>query len=175
MKYTSIAISGQIAAGTTTAGRNVSKVLGLKFESAGDFFRKYALDHNIPLHEKSKIPDELDQEVDHELTVLAEKGGIVIDAHYIGYFTKDLPHVLKVLLTCDYEIRIKRALDRVHTHAETEEEIRLREEGLDQKFRKLYAPQENYLDPRFFDLVIDTTNTTQEEVAEKIINKFKSG
>ena len=172
MKYTSIVISGPIASGTSTTAKALAEKLNLKYESAGDFFRKYMLENNIPLHDKAKIPDDLDQEIDRKLADLADRGGVVVDAHYHGYFTRDMPHVLKVLLTCDYKTRIDRALSRTHTHNETEEEIRLREEGLD-KFRKLYT-DENFLDPKFFDLVIDTTNTTEEEVTDKIIEKYSS-
>mgnify|MGYP003394342871 CR=1 FL=1 len=173
MKYSSIALSGQIAAGTSTASKNVAKKLNLNLESAGDFFRKYVLDNNIPLWDKGQIPDNLDQEVDKKLTALAKNGGYTIDAHYIGYFTKDMPNVLRVLLTCQDEERFKRALSRVHTHKETIEDIKKREDGLDVKFRKLYS-DEYFLDPKFFTLKIDTTNTTQEEVAKKIIDEFES-
>lgn len=169
--YKSIVISGQIAAGSSTAAKTLAQKLNLKYHSAGDFFRKYSLEHNIPLYDKAQIPDELDQQMDQELTKLADQGGVVIDADYAGYFTRHMPHVLKVLLTCDYQTRLKRALARVHTHQETQEEIKKREEGLDTKFRKLYA-NENFLDPKFFDLVIDTTNTPPKEVAEKIVNRF---
>ena len=172
MKFTSIVISGPIASGTTTAAKALAQKLSLEYHSAGDFFRKYMTDHNIPLHDKAQIPDDLDEKIDHELADLADHGGVVVDAHYHGYFTRDMPHILKVLLTCDYETRIKRALSRTHTHTETKEEIKLREEGLDKKFRKLYA-DENFLDLKFFDLVIDTTNTTVEEVVAKIVEKFK--
>ncbi|HSX18941.1 MAG TPA: cytidylate kinase family protein [Candidatus Saccharimonadales bacterium] len=171
MKYSSIAISGQIASGTSTAGKALAQQLGLKYESAGDFFRKYALENNIPLHDKELIPDDLDKDVDQELTKLAQNGGYIIDAHYIGYFTKDAPSVLKVLLTCDEQERIKRALAREHTHKENAEEVKLREQGLDKKFRRIYA-DENYLDPKFFNLTIDTTNTQPEDVVKKIINRF---
>ena len=82
-----------------------------------------------------------------------------------------MPHVLKVLLTCDYQTRINRALSRTHTHTETEADIKKREEGLDHKFRKLYA-DEYFLDPKFFDLVIDNTNIASEEVVEQIVNKY---
>lgn len=174
MAYTSITLSGQIASGTSTTGKTLAQKLNLKYESAGDFFRNYAMENNIPLHDKSQIPDDLDQKIDQELTALAQKGGVVVDAHYIGYFTREMPNVLRVLLTCDYETRINRALSRTHTHQETEEEINLREEGLDKKFRKLYA-QDNFLDPKFFDLVIDTTNTTVGEVAERISKRFEDG
>ncbi|MBI2012708.1 cytidylate kinase family protein [Candidatus Curtissbacteria bacterium] len=95
----------------------------------------------------------------------------MIDSLYTGYFTRDMPHVLKVLLTCDEKVRIKRALERTHTHKETAEDVRKRDEAHDAKFRKLYA-DENFLDPNFFDLVIDTTDTKVDEVAQKIIDKF---
>lgn len=172
MAYTSITVSGPIASGTSTAAKALADKLNLKYISAGDFFRQYATDHNIPLYNKSKIPDNLDEEVDAELTELANNGRYVIDAHYIGYFTKDSKQVLKVLLTCDYEIRISRALARTHTHVETEEEINLREQGLDAKFRKLYA-DENFLDPKFFGLIIDTTYMASKIVVEHIIKEFK--
>ena len=169
--YKSITLSGPIASGTTTAAKTLAERLNLEYHSAGDVFRQYALDHNIPLHDKEKIPDELDRQIDQKLTKLADQGGVVIDAHYIGYFTRDMPHVLKVLLQCDYKTRINRALSRVHTHKETEEDIKKREEGLDRKFRKLYA-KEYFLDPKFFDLVIDNTNIASEEVVEQIVNKY---
>lgn len=171
MSFTSITISGPIASGTSTTAKTLADKLNLKYVSAGDFFRQYAIDHNFPLHDKEKIPDELDKQIDEEMAQKAKDGGVIIDAHYIGYFTKDTPEILKVLLTCDYKTRIDRALNRTHTHPETEEEIKLREEGLDKKFRKLYA-DENFLDPKFFDLVIDTTDVALEEVIKKITKKF---
>ncbi len=172
MAYHSIVISGQIAAGTSTAAKSVAKKLNLKYESAGDFFRKYALEHNIPLYDKEQIPDDLDREIDKKLTILTKSGGYAIDAHYIGYFTKDDDQILKVLLICENEERFKRALSRTHTHIESIDDIKKREQGLDAKFRKLYA-NEDYLDPKFFDLVIETTHIPEAEVTSKIIEKYQ--
>lgn len=171
--YTSIVISGPIASGTSTTANALAEKLKLSCVSAGDFFRKYAIENNIPLYDKEQIPDDLDRKIDDELTKLAQIGTVVIDGHYIGYFTRDIPKILKVLLTCDWQTRIKRALARTHTHTETEEDVKKRETGLDKKFRKLYA-QENYLDPKFFDLVIDTTDTSIEKVVAEISEKFAS-
>lgn len=171
MNFKSITISGPVAAGTTTAAKTLASKLNLKYHSAGDFFRNYMIKHNIPLHAHSQIPDDVDRRIDQELTALAEKGGTIIDARYIGYFTRNSPQVLKILLTADQEERIKRALQRTHTHQETRENIILRETENEAKFRKLYA-DENFLDPKFFDLVIDTTNTRPEEVVKQISNRF---
>lgn len=173
MKYHSIVISGPVASGTSTAAKTLAQKFGLDYHSAGDFFRQYMIDHKIPLPEKVQIPDQVDRKIDQELTDLAaSEKGVIIDSLYHGYFTRNIPHVLKVLLTADLETRIKRALSRTHTHKETREDVIRRDETHDIKFRKLYA-DENFLDPKFFDLVIDTTNTTQEEVTEKIIEKYE--
>src|SRR3989338_6963759 len=52
MTYRSIVLSGPVAAGTTTAAKSLAEKLTLKYHSAGDFFRKYMQDHNIPLPNK---------------------------------------------------------------------------------------------------------------------------
>jgi len=173
MAYSSITISGPIAAGTSTTARALAEKLNLKYVAVGEFFRKYALEHNIPLYDKEQIPDDLDRKVDKEVTALAQKGAVVVDGDYIGYFTRNMDNVLKVLLTCDEKIRIERALERQSTHKETAEEIKLRQQGLYKKFHKLYS-DEDYLDPKFFDLVIDTATTPLDDVVSKISEKFVS-
>src|SRR3990167_2208193 len=172
MKYKSIVISGPVASGSTTAAKLLSRKLKIPYKSAGDFFRDYMIRNNIPLPQKEKIPDDVEKKVDEELTQLASNVSIIIDGLYTGYFARKSPQVLKVLLTCDEEERIKRALERTHTHQETAEDVKKRDAAHDAKFRKLYA-DENFLDPKFFDLVIDTTNTRPDEVAEKIVQRFK--
>ena len=171
--YKSIVISGPVASGSTTAAKLLSQELEIPYKSAGDFFREYMLSRNIPLPQKEKIPDEVEKKVDEELTELANNKTIIIDGLYTGYFARDMDHVLKVLLTCDENVRIKRALERIHTHKETAEDVKKRDAAHDAKFRKLYA-DENFLDPKFFDLVIDTTKTKSEEVANKILEEFQS-
>lgn len=172
MKYKSIVISGPVASGSTTAAKLLSQKLGIPYKSAGDFFREYMRAHNIPLPQKEKIPDDVEKKVDDELTRLANNKSIIIDGLYTGYFARANPQVLKVLLTCDEEERIRRALERTHTHKETAEDVKRRDAAHDAKFRKLYA-DENFLNPKFFDLLIDTTNTKSEEVSEKILEEFQ--
>ena len=171
MSYRSIVISSPIASGSTTAAKLLSQKLGIPYKSAGDFFREYMLSRNIPLPQKEKIPDDVEKKVDEELTQLASNVSIIIDGLYTGYFARKSPQVLKVLLTCDEEERIRRALERTHTHKETAEDVKKRDAAHDTKFRKLYA-DENFLDPKFFDLVIDTTNTKSGDVIQKIIERL---
>lgn len=172
MKYTSIVIAGNVATGTSTTAKALAEKLNLKYHSPGDFFRQYMLENDIPLYDKERFPDDLDEKLDAEQTKLAKEGGYVIDTHYCGYFTRNMPNVLKVRLTCDYKTRIERALSRHHTHIETEEDIIKREIEMDKKFRKLYS-DEDYLNSKFFDLVIDTTNNPLDSVVKQIEEKFK--
>ena len=171
-KFTSITLSGPVAAGTTTAVKTLAQKLNLKYNSAGEFFRKYMKDHNIPLPNKEKIPDEVERALDEKLTeLLKSKKPVVVDGLYAGYFARDMNHVLKVLITADEATRIQRALDR--SEGETAEDVRRRDAAHNAKFRKLYA-NENFLDTKFFDLVIDNTNLEPEEVIERISEKFQS-
>ncbi len=174
MTYRSIVLSGPVASGTTTAAKNLSQKLNLEYHSAGDFFRNYVLKHNIPLPNKEEIPDEIDKKIDKELTnLLASEKNVVVDGLYYGYFCRNMPHVLKVLITADQGERIKRATSRTHTHKETPQDVIKRDKAHDLKFRKLYA-EENFLDPKFFNLVIDSTHTGREDVLQKILDKFQS-
>jgi len=174
MKYLSIVLCGPVASGTTTAAKALAEKINLEYHSAGDFFRDYMKKHNIPLPNKEQIPDDIERELDDKLTNLLEsKKPVVIDGLYQAYFAKNMPHVLKVLLTADEDVRIKRAIARTHTHKETAQDVKKRDAAHDLKFRKLYA-DENFLDPKFFDLVIDTTDTQQEEVVSQILKKVST-
>src|SRR3989304_8889279 len=172
--YRSIAISGPIAAGSTSTAKLLSEKLKIPYKVAGNFFRDYMQKHNIPLPEKEKVPDEVERKVDSELSdLISSKKPIIIDGLYITYFARNMPHVLKVLLTCDERVRIVRALTRTHTHKETSEDVKRRDTAHDAKFRKLYA-DEKFLDPKFFDLVINTTKTRPEDVSDTIIKEFQN-
>lgn len=173
MKYHSIVLSGPVASGTSTAAKSLAEKYKLPCKSTGDYFRQFMLAHNIPLPNKEEIPDEVDMQIDEEFTEMIEKSpGVVVDSLYAGYFTRKMPHVLRVLVLCDQEERIKRALSRKHTHIETREDVIKRDKAHDLKFRKLYAA-EDFLDKKFFDLVIDTTKTKPEEVVDAISRAFE--
>lgn len=172
-KYTSISISGPVASGTTTAAREVANKLSIEYQSAGDYFRQYMIEHGIDIYKKEDIPDKIDIDFDDEVKkTLKSATPIVFEGIYSGYIARDMKHVMKILLIADEKVRIKRALNRTHTHTETPETVRARDKSHDAKFRKLYD-DENFLDPKLFDLVIDTTNISIEDTNKKILREFK--
>jgi len=173
-KYKNIIISGDVGTGTSTLGKALAEKLSWEFLSTGDFFRQYFIEHNIPLWDKSSIPNEVEKKVDYELfDKIKNEQGLVVDSHYAAWFSKDIPDVFRILLVCDEKTVNERILKRVHTHKETVAEIEERRKQLHEKFTKLYS-NENYLDPKFFNLVIDTgkNNIPQTiELALKGLNR----
>jgi predicted cytidylate kinase len=172
MKFRNVVVAGDVGTGTTTLAKSLSDKLGFKYISAGDFFRKYALENNIPLWDKASVPDEIDRRIDTQFSeMMKNDSGFVFDTHYGGYFTRDMKDVFKILLTCKPEVAENRIISRDHTHKENVEEIRKRRAGIVAKFKKLYS-SENHENPNFFDLVVDTTNTSQNEVLQKSLQSL---
>ena len=154
--------------------QNLANNLNWKYLSAGDIFRTYFKNNKIPLWDKTSIPDDMDKKVDHEFfEMIKNKNHLVFESHYGGWFARNLPDVFKILLTCDRDVATQRILERKHTHDETPEEIDKRREGLYAKFKKLYS-DDNYEGPKYFNLVIDTTNSTPEETLQTALKSFRS-
>lgn len=174
MKYKNIVISGDVGTGTSTLAKGLATKLGWEHLSAGDIFRPYFKEKNIPLWNKSKIPDSFDKEIDNGfLEKMKTSNDIVFDSHYGGWFARDLDRVFKILLTTDKEVATKRIIDRQHTHKETSKEIEMRRKQLGNKFKKIYS-SDNYEEPKYFHLVIDTTHIGVEETINKSLRAFNS-
>src|SRR4030066_2189951 len=171
--YRNIVISGDVGTGTTTLGKAVAEKLGWEFLSVGDFFRNYHKEHNIPLWDKLAIPEDIERKIDYEiLNKLEKESHFVIDSHYSGWFARNLKDVYKVLLKANLEKQIERALNREHTHKETREDVIKRIELLNKKFKILYGA-DNYEDPKYYNLVIDTTKKTLEESLQIVLNSLE--
>jgi len=71
----------------------------------------------------------------------------------------------KILLTAGLEERIKRIMGRENKEYDlVRTEILTREKGEGERYKRLYGL--DYKDPSNYDLVIDTTKLTPEEVTE---------
>lgn len=172
-KLTSIVVSGEIGTGTSSVARSLARDLVWKYISTGEFFRRFQTIHNIPLWDKLMVPIEIEKAVDSEIQEkLRKEKHMSIDAHYGGWLAKDLNNVYKVLLTCDSKIALKRVLNRDHTHKESREEILKRQKGIIDKFKILYG-HDKILDRSYFDLEIDTTNISVQEVSNITLQNFR--
>lgn len=173
MKYKNIAISGDIGTGKTTLAKKLSEKLGWKHTNAGDYFRAWHKENNIPLNETEKIPPEKDKELDFGFQkLMKDEEHTIFESRLAGYLAKDFEDVFKVLCIADLEVAIKRAgiRDEV-SDDEAKQNVSIRSKALKEKFKKLYGV-DDYLDPKYFDLVIDSTTNSPEENLEIVLEKL---
>ncbi|MEK7092487.1 MAG: AAA family ATPase [Patescibacteria group bacterium] len=175
MKYRNIVVAGDVGTGTTTLAKSLADKLNFKYISAGDFFRKYALENAIPLWDKKSVPDSVDQEIDSKFfEIMKNESGYVFDTHYGGYFARDLADVYRILLICDNKIAEERILKRDHTYLENIPDIRKRRAENLSKFNKLYSPKSPE-EREYFHLVSDTTNSTPEKTLNLALSEIEKG
>jgi cytidylate kinase len=173
MNYKNIAISGAIGTGKTTLANNLSKKLRFKHLSTGEFIRDWYKTHNIDLNKTDEIPEDLDRKIDHDFQEkMGQEQDLVFESRLAGWLARDLKQVFKVLVTADYTETVKRAAKRDGTSFDKEfDRARERDEGLRNKFKRLYQT-DDYLDPKYFDLVVDTTTKTPEEILEIVLKEL---
>lgn len=169
-----IALSGDVGSGKGTISKKLADKLGWQILAAGDFFRQYLKEQKLDLIETLKIPRELDEEIDYGFQdKMQQEDHHIFESHLAGWLARDIPTTFKVLLICDRQIAMQRIAQREGiTPKKAEETSWKRSRFLDQKFKKLYDV-ENCYDPKYFDLVIDTTNITPDEVLQEVLAKIK--
>jgi len=188
MKYRNVTVSGRVAAGTSTLSDLLVEKLGWTKWSGGEFFRDYCKKHNIPLEEAGLRGDNLTREVDYRMRKrLKEEQGLVLEAWLSGFVAQQVEGVLKVLLTCNDDLRVDRFVNREGvTVKEAVEHIKRRETENVRKWRRVYAkewegwvvkpgtalPDDeiDFWDPRLYDLVIDTYSHSREETLRKVLH-----
>ena len=178
-----IAISGDLGSGKSTIGRLFESRLGLKFHSGGSIFRSLATKYNMTPAEFSKyseIHPEVDEEIDGELVkISANDEDMAIDSRMAWHF---VPESFKLHLLVDIEVAAKRIMDenrgteKYPTLAEAVEKIKARKTSENKRYTEKYNVNPD--DLANYDLVVDTTYATPEEICDLIethLNNWKNG
>lgn len=172
MKYTHITIAGKICTGKSTVRHYLENALGWHGLSTGELFRAYAREHNLQL-EKAEEQDKIGREVDTMIQQkLRNEQHLVIDTWINGVLSAGLPDVGKVLLICNDKVRIQRFMTREKVpFNEAKKRIAARENALLTKLSAMYDI-DDILDPRHYNIVVDTSRIFAEEAGNIIINKL---
>ena len=173
-----LTISGLHGTGKSTIGKLISQKLGLKYYSTGQAFRDLANDMNFTLEEFTdyveKNPD-IDRKLDDKIIEIALKDNILIDSQLSAYLLESVAD-FKILLTCSLEIRVKRMTERDDVlYDDKLKETTIREKSELARFNKLYDIDLNDQSKveKIYDLIIDTSELTIEEIFELIFSDFK--
>lgn len=172
-----ISLTGDLCSGKSTTCKILVDKLNLEYISVGVIFRKEAESKGISVLELNKQYEASNDDLilDKKIFDLRSTPNLVVDAR-MGWFF--LPESFKVYLKTDPKEIVKRALksDRgpVEDYSNEEEAFKLlhdRKQSEIERFNRLYDV--DFDNPSNFDLIVDTTNLTVDEVADKIITGFE--
>ncbi len=170
-----ITISGMAGAGKSTVAKIVAKQLNLKHYSAGDLMRRLAKEKNMTLLELSKEAEtnpEIDKKLDEKTIQLGKKeDDFIIDSRLAFHF---IPDSVKVFLQVDIKEAARRIFKDMRilekenlSLEETERNIVKRENYEKRRYQEYYNLNPYYT--KNYDIVIDTTNISAQEVAARIV------
>lgn len=162
-----IAISGPAGSGKTTYAKVLAEKLGLRYFSAGSIFREIAKKKGLTLEELSRIAENdpsIDLEIDRRTLEEANKGNIIVEGHLVAWIVKDVADV-KIYVKAPLIERVKRIAVRENRSIDDVlRETVSRENSQRKRFYDYYGI--DIRDLSIFDLMIDTTNLSINDVIE---------
>jgi CMP/dCMP kinase len=174
-----ITISGKPGAGKSTAAKALSQKLKLRHYSIGDLMGEMAIHRNISLLELSGLAEHdpsIDRELDERQIELGKtKDDFVIDSR-LGFFF--IPASIKIFLDVSLQegakriFKTRRADEKENTSLQATvlcNKKRVRSER--KRYRDYYGV--DHLDKKNYDIVINTTHLTPQQVALRILDKIR--
>ncbi len=169
MKYDKITISGNICTGKTTLFWDLQQHLIWPVFSTSHFFRDYSRTNRMILETADEQNKKLTTKVDNRVgEMLKMPGNLIVEGWMAGIMADKLPRVLRILLTCNDDIRVKRFSFRERvTLKVAKERILEREKNLFDKLGHIYK-RNDFLDPKNYNLLVDTSNLTLAKVFSRV-------
>lgn len=164
-----ISLFGLAGTGTSSVGKFLADKRKYIFYSSGNIFREMASERGMDLYKFGKLCEK-EPQIDMELDKRIEKFGktnddFVIDSRLSWYFIADS---IKIKLVCSDEIRIKRVSERDEITLDEAKKKTIEREISEKTRYYNYYKIKNYSEDKHFDLIIDTSNISIEEVSRKI-------
>ena len=180
MKKNIISLAGDLAAGKGTVSKILMEDLGYGVYRNGEYARKLAKEMGLDITSFNKYlaeHPEIDLQIEKSASEYAKTNdNFIIDAR-LGWYA--VPESFKVYLRVDIDVAAKRAFED-NNRKGTEQFATVEEQKRDmierfklenERYWNLYHVHKE--DMSNYDLVIDTTNMTPNEVANKIEEEYK--
>ena len=177
-----ISITGKLGSGKSTVCNILKERYGFEIFSTGTINREFARRLGIStleLNERLKEDPALDKEIDGTVTKLSvEKKDekLIFDSRMAWHFAKD---TFKIFLTIDpmeAATRVMKNQRGAEEHYETVEDAcnGLLKRGSVERERFIQIYGVDYFDHNNFDLIVDTTSRTPDEIVAIIIENYES-
>ncbi|MDR1544151.1 MAG: (d)CMP kinase [Prevotellaceae bacterium] len=173
-----ISLTGDLGSGKSTVSAILCKTLDYKYVYTGQIQRKIADRYNMSVNELNIYAEthpEIDNEIDTLVKNLQQSENLVVDSRLAWHF---IPTSFKVFLQASIEVsaqRIfgdkKRKNENYESHQEAMKNIIARKESEVRRYQALYGV--DCLDLSNYDLIVDTSNLTPQQVADKILYGFE--
>ena len=176
----SITITGALGSGKSTVAKKIAQKLGLIYYATGQAQRQIASQMGLTTLELNKLAEtdkSIDDKIDGVIKKMNDDGqAYIVDSRLAWHF---MPSSFKVKLDVDKDEAAKRILNDTKRSGETKytnvEEVLqatiARRQSERERFLQYY--QVDIEDESNFDLIVDTTNLTPDEVCDKICAAYQ--
>ncbi len=169
-----ITISGTPGSGKSTIGTLLAEKLGFTYYDMGQVRREMAEAKGMSIHELNEVGEEEDW-TDKEADKITERIGKTQDNFvFVGRIAYHfIPDSIKIRLTCSIEegakriVNENRAKENYRTVEDAQQQLKERQESDEKRYRKWYNID---MHKAPYDVVIDTTELSIEEVLQQILD-----
>jgi predicted cytidylate kinase len=174
MNIDKITISGKICTGKTTLLKNLKKKLKWPTFMTGQLFREYVKNNKLNLEQVEEQNEKLTKKIDYQVRdLIYAPGRLLVDGWMSGIMADNLPNVLKILLVCSDNIRYQRFAQREKISLyEAEKRVEKRQNNWFKILKKIYK-RNDFVDPKTYDLIIDTSVISSKAVLKGVLEKLK--
>lgn len=167
-----VTISGLPGAGTSTVAQLVADALGLERVDGGTVFRLMAAEAGLDVGEFSALAEgnpEIDLELDQRLADRVKAGEVVLESRLAAWIvTIEHLDATRVWIDADEGERARRVATREGvSQGASLEDNRAREASERRRYRTYYGIDMD--DRSVYDLILDSTNTAPQAIAESIL------
>jgi len=175
-----ISLAGDLASGKGTVSKLLSEELEYTIYRNGEYVRKLAREKGLDItsfNEYLNSHPEIDRQIEKSAAEYAkEHNNFIIDAR-LGWYA--VPESFKVYLTIDINEAAKRAFydenrkstEKFSTIEEQKQDMQRRYKMENERYFNLYGIHKEDLSN--YDLVVDTTKLSPDEVKQKILDEYQ--